>query len=399
MLNPRLQGLKDYPFQRLRNLLDSHKTPSNLKPINLSIGEPQHPFPAFVGELLQAKAGDLGQYPPLNGTAEFRAAVVAWLNRRYRLPAGMIDGERHVLPLAGTREGLFMLALAVVPESKAGLRPVVAMPDPFYQCYAGAAAAAGAEAVFLPATAENNFLPELDALDRPTLERMALFYLCTPANPQGTVADLDYLCRAIDLARRYDFVLAVDECYAEIYDEVAPPGGLEACARSRDLKNVVVFHSLSKRSSVPGLRSGFCAGDGDILAAFSRLRSYGAAGTPLPVFAAATALWRDEAHVDANRARYREKFNIAQSVIGNRYGFYRPAGGFYLWLDVGDGEAAAEALWRKAALRTLPGRYLSRENDDGGGARPGTAFPYLRIALVPDAATTREAMERVRDTL
>jgi len=396
MLNQRLEQLKDYPFQRLRELLAGITPPAGLEPIVMSIGEPQHAYPDFVGEVLHQHRHLYGKYPPLAGTEEFRQAVADWLTRRYRLPPGMISAERNLLPLSGTREGLFMIALVAVPESKQGQRPAVAMPNPFYQCYVGAANAAGAEAIFMPALAQNGFLPDFAGLPKEVLARLAMVYLCSPANPQGTVADLAYLERLIGLARAHDFVVVVDECYTEIYDRVPPPGALEACARmGGSLQNVMVFHSLSKRSSVPGLRSGFCAGDGDLIAAFAKLRSYGAAGMPLPLLAASTALWRDEAHVDANRALYREKFAIAESIIGNRFGFYRPPGGFFLWLDVGDGETAARKLYAEAAVTTLPGRYLTREGEHGEEA----GRPYLRVALVQDAGKTRAAMERIRDTL
>ena len=396
MLNPRLEALRDYPFQRLRQLLDGQGPAAGLKPINLSIGEPQHAYPDFVGEILHANRHLYGQYPPPNGTPEFRAAIAAWATRRYRLAPGVIDPERHVVGLNGSREGLYMIAEVVLPRRKAGGVPLVAIPDPFYQVYAGAAVMAGAEPMFLPATVESRFLPDLDRLDRATLDRIGLMYLCSPSNPQGTVADLDYLERALELARAHDFLLVLDECYAEIYGEQPPPGGLEAASRlSGGLANLLVFHSLSKRSSVPGLRSGFAAGDPKVVAAFLKVRNYASAPSSLPVYAAAAALWRDEAHVEANRALYRAKFDAAQRLIGNRFGFYRPTGGFYLWLDVGDGEAAARTLWHKAAVRTLPGRYLSRERD--GAAAPGQ--PYIRVALVPDLATTTEALERIRDTL
>jgi aspartate/methionine/tyrosine aminotransferase len=250
----------------------------------------------------------------------------------------------------------------------------------------------GAEIRYLPCTAEHNFLPDLDALDPATLDRTSLFFLCSPANPQGTVADLAYLKKAIALARRHDFVLVVDECYAEIYDRAPPPGGLEACAAlGEDLRNVVVFHSLSKRSSAAGLRSGFVAGDPELIAGFLRLRNYGGTQVPLPLQAAAAALWREETHVEENRAAYRRKFDAAQSVLEGKLGFYRPAGGFFLWLDVGNGEAASVKLWREAAIRTLPGAYVSHAGP--GEANPGARF--IRIALVHDEQTIAAALERM----
>jgi len=265
------------------------------------------------------------------------------------------------------------------------------VPNPYYLVYAGGAAMAGAEVIYLDAAAETGFLPDLRAIKPAHLERCALFYLCSPANPQGAIADLDYLKAAIKLARDWDFVLAVDECYCEIYDRAPPPGALEAChALGGDLRNVLVFHSLSKRSSAAGLRCGFVAGDPELITRFQQLRSYGGAQVPLPLQAAATALWQDEAHVEENRALYRRKFDIAERVLAGKFGFYRPPGGFFLWLDVEDGERAAKALWREAGVRTLPGGYIAKSN---GSGNPGTR--YIRVALVQDEATTAVGLERM----
>lgn len=404
MLNSRLDLLSDYPFTKLRALLDARPLAPHLTPVNLSIGEPQHAMPEFVTRELTADLSSLSRYPTANGSPDLRAAIAAWLKRRYNLPDALIDPERQVVPLNGTREGIYMIAQVVVPEKKGpkGERPLVLMPNPFYQTYVGAAVSVGAEPYFVPATAENGFLPDFASLPRDILQRTALVYLCSPANPQGTVASLEYLTRLIELAREHDFTVAFDECYAEIYDQVPPAGGLEACmalsggrVTADALKNVVVFHSLSKRSSVPGLRSGFCAGDAAITQAFIKLRNYGCAGLMMPVVQASAALWRDEAHVEANRALYRQKFDIAQSIIGNRFGFFRPAGGFYLWLDVGDSEAAARTLWEEAGIRTLPGMYLTRP--ENGGEKAGK--PYLRVALVSDIETTRTALQRISNVL
>lgn len=395
MLNPRLNDLTDYPFQRLRALLADVRPPDDLQPITLSIGEPRHAYPDLVGDVLHAHRHLYGKYPPANGTPELRSAISAWLTRRYKLPADLLDADRHVLPLSGTREGLYMLAQAVVPPKKNGTLPIVAMPNPFYQCYAGAAVIAGAEPLFVPTRAERNFLPDFAGLQKEQLERLALVYLCSPANPQGSVAGLDYLAELIGLAQQHDFILAVDECYAEIYNDQPPTGALEAAIRTgSDFRNLIVFHSLSKRSSVPGLRSGFCAGDPIVIAALTKLRGYGGAPSPLPVSMAATALWQDEAHVTTNRALYREKFDLAESIIGNRFGFYRPEGGFFLWLDVGNGEETAKRLYKEAALITLPGSYLVR-----AGENDRTGKSYLRVALVGDLAETREALTRLNGVL
>jgi N-succinyldiaminopimelate aminotransferase len=393
-LNARLLALNDYPFDRLRALLDGITPPPGLAPLLLSVGEPRHAPPPLLHEALAAAAGDWGKYPPVDGTPAFRTAAAAWLHRRYRLPGGMIDPDRHILPVAGTREALFLIAL--VAETGAAERPIVLMPNPFYQVYYGAAVMAGAEPVFMPATAATGFQPALADVPAATLQRTRLAYLCSPANPQGAVADRSTLNEAIALARQHGFLLAVDECYAEIYDREPPPGALEACGASGGgLDNVVVFHSLSKRSSVPGLRSGFVAGDAGVIAAFRRLRAFGGAAQPLPVLAAAAALWSDEAHAADNRRRYREKFDAAERLLAGRFGFYRPAGGFFLWLDVGDGEQAARRLWREAAVRTLPGAYLSKPAADGED--PGRA--YLRIALIDDQPLTEEALRRIGNIL
>jgi len=394
--NDRLDRIGDYPFDRLRALLGPLSPASNLDPIMLSLGEPQHTAPDIIRATVEANAPLWGKYPPLRGTAEFRTAVAEWLTRRYALPAGMIEGDRHVLPVSGTREALFMVALAAVPESKGGKRPVVLMPNPFYQVYIGAAVLAGAEPVLVPATKESGFQPDYAALPADILERTAFAYLSSPANPQGSVASLETLKATVALARRYDFLLVSDECYSEIWLDAPPPGAAEACAAlGGSLDNVAIFQSLSKRSSAPGLRSGFVAAAAPFIDKFARLRDYGGVAPPLPLLAAATALWRDEAHVEASRELYRRKFEMAGQVLDGRLGYYRPGGGFYLWLDVGDGEEAARRLWREAALRVLPGAYLAKP--DAAGVNPGAR--YIRCALVQDLDTTAEALSRLARVL
>jgi N-succinyldiaminopimelate aminotransferase len=392
-LNGRLDQIGDYPFTRLSALL---KDKPGADPVVMSIGEPQHPAPAIVAEVLAREAAGWGRYPPMAGTPDYREAAAQWLTTRFGLPAGFVDPAANLLPLAGTREGLFLIAQVTCGERADGRPPAVLLPNPFYQVYAGAAVLAGAEPVFVPGTAEGGFLPDFARVPAEVLERTALAFLCTPANPQGAVATLDQLKSALALARRHGFTLAVDECYSEIYDRDPPPGGMQAAlALGGGLDNLVVFHSLSKRSSVPGLRVGFVAGDARVMAAFSRLRSYGGAAVPLPALAVGAALWRDETHVEANRALYRAKFDIAESLLKGRLGFYRPAGGFYLWLDAGDGEQAAAKLWREAGIRTLPGAYLARTDVDG--RNPGA--PYIRAALVQDVETTRRALTRLAQIL
>jgi N-succinyldiaminopimelate aminotransferase len=399
-LNPDLDSLSDYPFEALRTLLNPVTPRVNDEIIAMSVGEPQHQPPALLTETLVRHAHEWNKYPPMVGTPELRQAIADWLTRRYNLAPGALDIEKHIATLAGTKEGLYLFASVVVPREKAGQQPIVLCPNPYYLVYNGAATMAGAEPVFLDATRDNAFLPNLDDIPKATLERCALFYLCSPSNPQGTIADLEYLKKAVRLAREYDFVLAADECYAELYDTTPPPGALEACQALGPgpnglFDNVVVFHSLSKRSSAAGLRSGFVAGDPRYVAQFKRLRDFGGCQVPLPIQHAATALWRDETHVIENRALYKRKFDLAETMLGGRYGFYRPAGGFFLWLDVGDGEQAALRLWRDAAIRVLPGGYTARAAN--AGKNPGSG--YIRVAVVHDEATLETAFARMRRVL
>jgi N-succinyldiaminopimelate aminotransferase len=283
-----------------------------------------------------------------------------------------------------------------VPQEKHGRTPAVLMPNPFYQVYFAAAVFSRGEPAYLHSANAESFRCELAALDRALLRRASLMYLCSPSNPEGSVASLEVLKAAITLARTHDFVVCVDECYTDIYDEAPPAGALEACSLlDGGLDNLVVFHSLSKRSNVPGLRSGFVAGDARLMEAFRRLRAFGGATVPLPVLAASALLWQEDAHAEANRALYRAKFDLAEQLLANRFAFVRPAGGFFLWLDVGDGEQAARALWREAALRALPGAYLAKPWRDG--TNPAAAF--IRIALVDDLPSTEDALRRLRRVL
>ncbi|HEX9789430.1 MAG TPA: aminotransferase class I/II-fold pyridoxal phosphate-dependent enzyme [Kiloniellales bacterium] len=393
-----------HPFARLNRLLDGippGRSGIDLPgmaadaPILLSVGEPQNQPPAFVAEELARAAAGWSRYPPPRGTLDYAETCVAWLARRYGpAAAALVDAKTMCLPLAGTREGLFFAALATTP-AHGQPPPAILMPNPFYHVYAGAAAAAGAEAICVPATRESGFLPDYGALPPEVLARTTLCYLCSPANPQGAVASLAQLQDLIALARRYDFTVAFDECYAEIYTETPPPGALQAAAAlGGGLDNMLVFHSLSKRSSAPGLRCGFVAGGQTPVLALEGLLRVGSAGVPLPTLAAGTRLWQEESHVQANRARYQANFAVAERLLGNRFGFRTPAGGFFLWLDVGDGEAATLALWREAGIKVVPGAYMCAGS---GAGNPGA--PYVRIALVYDAALTEAALTRLGEIL
>ncbi len=395
MWNDRLDRLQEFPFRRLARLLAGIDPPRG-ETFDLSIGEPQHLPPALLAETVARHAHEWNRYPPVNGTAAFRRQVCAWLAKRYHLPEEALDPERHVLPVAGTKEALFLVPQIVVPERPSGQRPAILVPNPVYAVYVGAGVLAGAEVVYLPAARETGFLPDLDSLEPRLLDRTAALYLCSPANPQGVVADLAYWRKAVRLARRHGFLLLADECYAELFDRDPPPGVLEAAwAEDRSFSGVLAFHSLSKRSNAAGLRSGFVAGDPEALARFLRLRAYGAAVQPLPLMAAATALWADEEHVIANRARYRRKFDLAERRLSNRFGFYRPAGGFFLWLHVGDGERAAVRLWREAGVKVLPGSYLAVPDSDGSNL----AEHYIRVALVHDESLLERALDRMVEIL
>jgi aspartate/methionine/tyrosine aminotransferase len=378
------------PFVRLRELLGD--APPGKPAISLAVGEPQHPVPGFVGPVLAAHIDEFGRYPMNKGIEPFCRAAADWLGRRFDLPRP-VDPDTEVLVLNGTREGLFLAAIAArnFVAGRAG-RPAILMPNPFYAAYAAGAVAADCEPVYLPATAASGFLPDLDALSDGLLARTVAFYIASPANPQGAVATKDYLGRLAALARRFGFLVFCDECYSEIYSHDPPAGILETAGT--DFANVIVFQSLSKRSNLPGLRVGFAAGDAKFLARFLDLRNVAAPQVPVPAQRVAIAAYEDEAHVEANRQLYSRKFDLADQVIGNRYGYRRPAGGFFLWLDVsaqGGDEAATVHLWREAGLRVVPGRYLAQPQADGGN--PGEGF--IRVAMVHDHDTTAEALHRL----
>jgi N-succinyldiaminopimelate aminotransferase len=378
------------PFLRVTELLAPYQPSKPL--ITLSLGEPQHPVPAFVGPVLAEHIADFGRYPIAKGIEPFRRAASGWLSRRFDLPRP-IDPESELLVLSGSREGLFLAAQTAVrlAGDRKG-KPAILMPNPFYPAYGAGARAAGCEPIILPATVANGFLPDLDTLDEATLARTVAMYIASPANPQGSVASRDYFVRLKRLADRHGFVIFSDECYSEIYTQQAPGSMLE-CAGD-DFANVVAFQSLSKRSNLPGMRVGFAAGDKRFLSAFHELRNVAAPQVPVPVQHVAAAAYNDETHVEENRRLYRIKFDLADQILGNRYGYRRPAGGFCVWLDVsakGGDEAATVTLYRDAGVRVIPGSYLARQQRDG--SNPGAGF--IRLALVADSETTAEALHRL----
>ncbi len=404
MFQSRFDNLPPSPFRRLAALIDRIAPGSD--PIDMSIGEPRHAMPDFVKQILADHTAEFSRYPPAIGIAGLREAIAAWISRRYSL-GDLIDPSAHIIPVCGSREALFNIAPVIIRKDGSSAPPAVLMPNPFYQVYATAAVSAGAEPVLLPATAETGHLPDLDALSPDLLDRTAAFYLCTPANPQGTVASLDYLKRVIALAREHDFVLLSDECYSELYAGDAPPSAIEAAAAMHDegdakddtmFSRVVIFNSLSKRSNLAGLRSGFCAGDPEIVSSFLKFRNIGAPQMPMPIQAVSQAVWSDEAHVEASRDLYRRKYAMVADMFAAHPASPSPQAGMFLWLDVGSTtnlEDAALRLWRDAGVKVIPGNYLALDMADG--SNPGAGF--LRAALVHDLATTRDALARIAATV
>jgi len=383
------------PFTRLRRLLEGIEA-GHTRPIELSVGEPGEQMPGFVIDKMREAEATLAKYPTIRGSDELRQSIADWIGRRYGLD-GQIDAKREVHPVNGSREGLYFAILPATGRKAVDGRPAVLLPNPYYQAYIGAAFAVNAEPFYLGATQASGFLPDLEeiAADEALLRRVIAFYLCSPANPQGAVASRAYLARALDLARRYDFMLFADECYSEIYTREAPAGALEVAAATPErFRNLVVFNSLSKRSNLPGLRSGFCAGDGHFLETLAEIRNLTAPQMPGPIQHASSAAWADEQHVAVIRQAYRTKFDICDEVLAGRFGYRRPAGGFFLWLDMsqlGGGVEASITLWKRCGVKVVPGAYLAQPGRDG--LNPGD--PYVRVALVRDPATIREALERI----
>jgi len=390
-INENLKLLNDYPFQRLNNLLKDIKPPKNYSEVIMSIGEPKHKPPKFVKNIININYENWAKYPPTLGIEKLNIASINWLNRRYKLSKKFLNYKENIVQLAGTREGLFNIALALSPSLKNNYKPVMLLPEPFYQVYAGACRISGAEPIFISSLKENNFVPSFSSVKKEILRRASIIYICSPSNPEGSALKLKEWEDLISLARKYGAVLIVDECYTDIYIKKQPLGVLEACKKLRtDLTNIVSFHSLSKRSNVPGIRSGFAVGDRYLIESFKKLRHYCAGQQPLPIQEVATALWNDDTHSEKNRELYEKKFKIAQEVFKKYKDFYLPDGGFYLWLKVGDGEKFTKLLWKEKKIKVMPGAYLSRLNNSKG---------YIRIALVSNIKETKTALEGIYDIL
>ncbi len=392
MLYPeRFSNLPAHAWPRLRALLDVHEGGGPL--IQMTIGEPKHAFPAWVTDVITQNAAGFNSYPPNDGSPELRGAIARWIKRRYGVE---MDADTEVMALNGTREGLYNAVVALCPETKNGEKPAILMPNPFYQVYMIGAISGASDPVMVNATAETGHLPDFDAVPEDVLRRTTAAYICSPANPQGAVADRAYWEKLIQLAEKHDFKIFADECYSEIYRETPPPGALQVAEEmGADRNRVVIFHSLSKRSNLPGLRSGFVASGQKTMREIKQLRNYAGAPLPLPLQQAAAAVWDDETHVEESRALYQEKFEIADRILGNVPGYQSPEAGFFLWLPVEDDEEAAVKLWRETGVKVLPGGYLAQ--DVPGAENPGKK--YIRAALVAPAEETERGLELIRDCL
>jgi N-succinyldiaminopimelate aminotransferase len=388
-MNPDLTLLHPYPFEKLAKLF-SGVEPAAKPHIALSIGEPQHPAPAFIQQITRDNTDLLAKYPSTIGIPELRHAIAGWLQRRYGLKK--IDAEKQILPVNGTREALFAFAQAVLDRNQ---QPLVLMPNPFYQIYEGAALLAGGEPVYLPCTSSTGLQPDFDAVPEDVWRRCQLLYICSPGNPTGAVMSIPQMRSLLDLADRYDFIIASDECYADIYHGTPPPGLLEACqaAGRDDYRRCVVFHSLSKRSNLPGMRSGFVAGDANVLGEFLRYRTYHGCAMPMHHQLASIAAWNDDRHAADNRVLYQQKFDAVLEILGGVMNVARPDAGFYLWPKTGiSDETFARELKRQQNVTVLPGRYLSREVD---GRNPGAG--RVRMALVATLDECIEGAKRIRE--
>jgi len=392
-MNSALGLLRPYPFERLKTLLAGATPPKELRHIALSVGEPRHAPPAVLLDAFTKNLDTLGNYPATGGLPEFRRSVANWLTRRFRLPDGSVDPETMVLPVNGTREALFAFAQASISREHA---PFVVMPNPFYQIYEGAALLAGAEPYYMGNAHENEYLPDIDGVPAEVWKRCELLFLCSPSNPTGAVASVDYLRRALALAEKYDFVVASDECYSEIFlDERNPPPGLlqaAIAAGHSQFERCIVFHSLSKRSSVPGLRSGFVAGDARLIKPFLLYRTYHGCAMSIHTQLASIQAWNDDQHVIENRRLYREKFTRALPILREVIDVNPPDASFYLWPRVADGERFTRELFERKNVTVVPGAYLAREIE---GRNPGRE--HVRISLVASVDECVEAAHRIRD--
>ncbi|MBV69022.1 MAG: succinyldiaminopimelate transaminase [Pelagibacterales bacterium] len=385
-LNKNINKISEYPFNRLRKLLSKEKKSNKNKILDLSIGQPYHKFPPFVKNILVKENPKWSLYPPIKGLPILRSEYLKWLKRRFNLKSAFF-GDENILPLSGTREGLFSISLVLSVEQ-------IIVPNPFYQVYLGASLFQNLPVAFMNAGIKENYLFDLDRLRNKIKKKTSLVYFCNPSNPQGKCASASYLKSLINIVRRYKSILVLDECYTDIYTEKKPVGGMEVCQETgKTLKNILIFHSLSKRSNVAGLRSGFVVGDRNIINLFSKLRSYSAPTIPLPIQILSAKLWSDERHVNESRKNYNIKFNYADKVLSSYNCYKRPEAGFYLWMNVGNGEQFAKELYKNFDIKVMPGKYLSVESKNSPGKE------YVRISLVHSNTKSKEALNKIAKQL
>ena len=386
-LNNNINKITEYPFNRLRNLLSREKIKrKNIKILDLSIGQPYHKFPIFVKNILAKENKKWSLYPPVKGIPILRKAYLDWLKSRFSLDTQFF-GDENILPLSGTREGLFSISLVLSVKQ-------IIVPNPFYQVYLGASLFQNLPLVFMNTGIKENYLLDLDKLENTIKKKVSLIYFCNPSNPQGKCASANYLKKLLNLARKYKSILVIDECYTDIYTEKKPVGGIQVCQEAgKCLSNVLIFHSLSKRSNVPGLRSGFVVGDQNIINLFTKLRSYSAPTMPLPIQILSAKLWSDERHVQKSRYDYNIKFNYADKVLSSYDCYNRPEAGFYLWMNVGNGEQFTTELYKKFNIKVMPGKYLSYGTTNNPGKK------YIRVSLVHDNSKSKEAINKIAKQL
>lgn len=388
-MNPQLQRLQPYPFAKMATLLQGITPNPEYTPIKLGIGEPQHTPPQFVLDVIKDNLDKIQNYPTTNGLPELRQAIADWLVRRFHVK--QLNADTQVLPVMGTREALFSFVQAAFDRDDSS-RPYVVMPNPFYQIYEGATLLAGGQPYFVNCTSDNQFVGDYDNVPDDVWQKTQLVFVCSPNNPTGSVMNFEQWQRLLELSDKYGFILASDECYSELYFEQPPIGLLEVCAKlgRDDFDNCVVFHSLSKRSNLPGMRSGFVAGDAKLLAPYAQYRTYQGCAMPVHHQLASIAAWQDESHVEANRALYRQKFNLWLNQLGDKLPLQRPDAGFYFWLPVKDDEQFVKTLYKDLNIHALAGRYLSRDTATGNAGKN-----YVRMALVADIDQSQAAIDRL----
>lgn len=390
MYPERFSHLPDYAFPRFRSLLDGHHFAG--PQFNMTIGEPQHRYPPWIKDVLLEQIDGFNRYPANDGIEKLQVSIVKWFYRRFGLE---LTSDKNIIPLNGTREGLYNVSMALCPESLNDKTPFVLIPNPFYQVYMISALSVNSEPLFIPTDENSGHLPDYLGLKADILNNTSAAYICSPSNPQGAVATVEYITALIELAEKYDFIIFADECYSEIYRDIPPPGFMEISGKlGADPNRVVTFHSLSKRSNLPGLRSGFAASGEENIKRMKQLRAYSGAPIPEPLQHISASVWNDEEHVIENRKIYEKKYDFADKIFADFDGYFSPAAGFFLWLDVGDGEKTALKLWQSCGVRVLPGRYLAKDFD---GQSPGDR--YIRVAMVAEPEETKNGLIKIREFL